>query len=96
MAQQQQMQQLRTHQQIGDMANSVSGAAQQMTRAMEGLRQMAQDPNRNWAGEAEGEMLRLREHLHQVTGELEEGLQIMERLRERLNQGSQGSGGEEN
>lgn len=89
-------QQLRTHQQIGDMANSISGAAQQMGNAMERLRLMAQDPNGSWSGEAEGEMQRLRERLHQVTGSLEEGLQIMERLRERLNQGSQGSGGEEN
>ena len=59
-----------------------------MTRAMEGLRSMAQDPNGKWNGEAVGEMQRLQERLHQVTGELEEGLQIMERLRQRLNQGN--------
>ncbi len=88
-------QQLRNQQSIGEMANAVSGAAQQMTRAMEGLRLLARDPVGNWTGEAEGEMLRLRERLHQVTGELEEGLQIMERLHEQLNQGTQGSGGEE-
>ena len=81
-------QQLRTHQQVGAMANSVSGAAQEMVKAMDRLRLMAQDPNRNWNGEAAGEMKRLQERLHQVTGEMEEGLLIMERLRQRLNQGN--------
>lgn len=81
-------QQLRTHQQVSELAGSVSGAAQEMVKAMERLRLMAQDPDGNWNGDAAGEMQRLQERLHQVTGELEEGLQIMERLRQRLNQGN--------
>jgi len=82
-----QQQRLRSHEQIRDMAQSISGAAGQMTQAMEGLHAMAQDPNAGWNGAAQGEMIQLRERLHQATGELEEGLQVMERLRQQLNQG---------
>jgi len=82
-----QQQQLRAQTRIGEMANAISGAAPQMTVALEGLQSMAQDPSGNWNPDAVGEMSQLRERLHQVTGELEEGLQVMEQLRQRLNQG---------
>lgn len=78
--------QLRNQERIRNMAHAMSEGAQEMERAMEQLRNMAEEPGAVWDRDMERDMVRLREHWQEMTGQLEQGLQIMERLRDRIHQ----------
>jgi hypothetical protein len=62
----------------------VSDGAQEIHRAMEQLRRMLGDPAVAGNGDMVRDMERLRQHWENMAGQMEEGLQIMERLRDRL------------
>lgn len=77
---------LRHQEQIRTMAHSLGVAAGEMTQAMHGLRQMAQDPGGALNREMEQDMERLRQHMQETSDQMEAGLRVMEQLRERLNE----------
>jgi uncharacterized protein YukE len=77
---------LRNQERLRSMAQALGDGAQEMNRAMQQLRNMLGEPGAAWNGDMERDMLRLREHWEQMAGDLEEGLQIMERLRDRIHQ----------
>jgi hypothetical protein len=68
------------------MAQAMSEGAQEMQRAMEQLRNMAGEPGAIMDRDMERDMVRLREHWQEMAGEYEQGLQIMDRLRDRIHQ----------
>lgn len=76
--------QLRNQERIRSMAQSMDDGAQQTHRAMEQLRNMLGDPAIAGNGDMVREMERLRQHWEEIAGQMEEGLQIMDRLRDRL------------
>lgn len=75
---------LRDQERIRDMAHAMSTAAGQMHQAMARVRDLGADGDAPWNREMQQEMERLREHWEGLCTQMEEGLQIMERLRERL------------
>lgn len=79
-----QQEQLRHQERIRYMAHALSGAAGEMGQAMMGLREMAQNAGLNFDGEMEREMERLRQHMEETLNQMEGGLRVMERLRDRL------------
>jgi hypothetical protein len=78
--------QLRTQEQIRTMAHALAGAAGEMTQAMNGLREMARTSDGTMDRAMEQQMDRLREHMQETCDQMEDGLRIMEQLRDRLNQ----------
>jgi uncharacterized protein YukE len=78
--------QLRNQERLRSMAQAMDDGAREMHRAMEQLRNMVGEPNAAWNGTMERDMLQLREHWEKMAGDLEDGLQIMERLRDRVHQ----------
>jgi hypothetical protein len=47
---------------------------------------MVREPGADWNAETERELTRLRLHWEEMAGQMEEGLAIMERLRDRISQ----------
>lgn len=82
--------QLRNQERLRSMARSMTDGAREMHRAMEQLRNMVGDPGAGWDQQMEREMERLRQHWEEMAGQMEEGLLIMDRLRERIHQPSGG------
>jgi hypothetical protein len=78
--------QLRNQERLRSMAQAMNDGAREMHRAMEQLRNMVGERNAAWDGDMERDMLRLREHWEAMAGDMENGLQIMERLRDRIHQ----------
>lgn len=78
----QEQERLRQQEQLRVMAHSVGSAAGEMTQAMLSLREMARSSAGD--GELEREMERLRERMQETIQQMEEGLRIMEQLRDRL------------
>jgi hypothetical protein len=76
--------QLRNQERLRSMAQSMDDGAQQTHRAMEQLRNMLGDPAVAGDGDMVREMERLRQHWEEIAGQMEEGLQIMDRLHDRL------------
>lgn len=76
--------QLRNQERLHTMAQAMNDGAQQMHRAMEQLRNMMGDPSVSGTGDFQRDMDRLRQHWDDVAGQMEQGLQIMDRLRDRL------------
>lgn len=70
------------------MAQSMTDGAGEMHRAMEQFRYMLGDPALGWDPEMEREMEQLRQHWEAMADQMEESLQIMDRLRDRLRQHS--------
>ncbi|MEJ2539529.1 MAG: hypothetical protein P8188_06105 [Gemmatimonadota bacterium] len=77
---------LRNQERLRSMAQSMTDGATEMHRAMTQFRSMLQDPGVGWDPEMERQMEQLREHWDTMAGQMEESLQIMDRLRERLGQ----------
>jgi len=75
---------LRNQERIRSMAQAMGDGAQEMHRAMEQLRNMLGDPAVVGDREMQREMERLHEHWTEMAGKMEEGLQIMDQLRDRL------------
>ena len=82
----QQEQRLRQQEQVRTMAQSMASAAGEMNQAMLSLRAMTQSQNGPWDGDMEQQMERLRLTMQETCNQMEEGLRIMERLRDRLSQ----------
>lgn len=83
---------LRQQERLREMAHSMSLGAQEMHRAMEQLRNMLEGPGGPLGQEMEQEVARLRNHWELMVGSMEEGLRLLERLRDRV-QASAPSGG---
>ena len=77
---------IRDQERVRDMAHAMSTAAREMRQAMERVRDMAGDQDSPWNREMHQEMERLRENWNGLCEQMEEGLELMERLRERLGQ----------
>jgi hypothetical protein len=77
---------LQQQEQLRVMSHSVASAAGDMSQAMLSLREMAQTRTQSWDREMEQQMERLRLTMQETCDQMEAGLQIMERLRERLNE----------
>ncbi|MCA9736776.1 MAG: hypothetical protein R3E98_16905 [Gemmatimonadota bacterium] len=75
---------LREQERVRDMTHAYSNAAREMNQSMERVRDMLGDPGSNWGPDMEREMLRLREHMDDMAGRMEDGLKIMDRIRDRL------------
>ncbi len=76
--------QLRNQERLRNMAQSMTDGAGEMVRAMEQFRHMLGDPGAGWDPEMERQMEQLQQHWENMAGQMEESLQIMERLRDRL------------
>ena len=76
--------QLRQQERLREMAHSMSLGAQEMHRAMEQLRNMLEGAGAPMAGDVEQEVNRLRNQWELMVGSMEEGLRILERLRDRV------------
>jgi flagellar biosynthesis GTPase FlhF len=74
----------RDHQRIRDMGKSLAQMAQELHGATLQLRDRERDQQRIRDQELERDMERLRQHVQDMSGRLEEGLKIMERLQQRL------------
>ena len=55
---------------------------------MEQLRNMLGEPGAGWDADMQRDMERLREHWSDMADQMEQGLQIMDRLRDRIHQSS--------
>ena len=77
-------QQSQLQERVRDMTHAYSNAAREMNQSMERVRDMLGDPGSNWGPDMEREMLRLREHMDDMAGRMEDGLKIMDRIRDRL------------
>ena len=77
---------LAQHKRMREMARDMAGAGEGMERAMERAREMIRDPAAMGDQEMQRDMDRLRQHWEDIAGRMEEGLQIMERVRTRLSQ----------
>lgn len=75
---------LRYEERLRDMAHSMNVGAQEMHRAMEQLRNMVEQAEAPFRGDMEQEVERLRNHWELMTGSMEEGLRLLERLRDRI------------
>ena len=76
--------QLQQHERLRAMVQATNEGAQLASRAMEQFRSMVGEPRAAWSPEAERELVRLRLHFETMASQMEEGLAIMERLRDRL------------
>jgi signal recognition particle GTPase len=83
---------LRYEERLREMAHSMNVGAQEMHRAMEQLRNMVEQAEAPYRGDMEQEVERLRNHWELMTGSMEEGLRLLERLRDRV-QASAPTGG---
>ena len=83
-AQLQTQQRLQEQEHVRLMAQSMATAAGDMNQAMLSLREMAQ--TRSWDRDMEQQMERLRLTMQETCNQMEEGLRIMEHLRDRLSQ----------
>ena len=83
--------QIQNHERLRAMAQSMSEGAQATYRAMEQFRNMVGEPGAGWNAEMERELTRLRLHWEEMAGQMEEGVAIMERLRDRISQSGDGS-----
>jgi len=77
-------QRLQEQEHVRLMAQSMATAAGDMNQAMLSLREMAQ--TRTWDRDMEQQMERLRVTMQETCNQMEEGLRIMEHLRDRLSQ----------
>jgi uncharacterized protein YukE len=77
---------LQNQERLRTMAQALGEGAREVHRAMEQLRLMVGEPGPGWDPEAERELVRLRASWEQTAQRMEEGLTIMERLRDRLSQ----------
>ncbi|NNM34197.1 MAG: hypothetical protein HKO53_14070 [Gemmatimonadetes bacterium] len=77
---------IRDQERVRDMAHAMSTAAREMRQAMERVRDMAGDQDSPWSREMHQEMERLRENWNGLCDQMEEGLELMERIQERLGQ----------
>jgi uncharacterized protein YukE len=77
---------LENHERLRTMAHAMAEGARETHRAMEQLRNMVREPGAGWSPEMEREFERLRLHWENMAGEMEQGLAIMERLRDRIGQ----------
>ena len=75
---------LRNQEHLRTMAQALGEGAGEVHRAMEQFRQMIGEPGPGWDAETERELERLRASWEETAQRMEEGLTIMERLRERL------------
>jgi signal recognition particle GTPase len=75
---------LRQEERLREMAHSVNVGAQEMHRAMEQLRNMLDPSGAPFRGDLEPEVERLRAHWEAMAGSMEEGLRLLERLRDRV------------
>ncbi|MDZ7779133.1 MAG: hypothetical protein U5R14_04230 [Gemmatimonadota bacterium] len=75
---------LRYEERLREMAHSMNVGAQEMHRAMEQLRNMAEQAEAPFRGDMEQEVERLRNHWELMVGSMEEGLRLLERLRDRV------------
>ena len=75
---------LREHQRLRDMCDASQKMVQEMRRNMEQLREMAGSAAVGANQEMQQEMERLRQHWEGAADQIENGLQIMERLRDQL------------
>lgn len=80
----QQAQMLRSQERLRTMAQALGEGAREVQRAMEQFRLMIGEPGPGWDAEMEREMIRLRVNWEETARGMEEGLAIMERLRDRL------------
>lgn len=80
----QSQQHLEHQEQIRMMAHSMAGAAGEMTQAMMGLREMVQSGSMD--REMQQDMERLRQHMRETCDQMEDGLRIIQQLRDRLSQ----------
>ena len=78
---------LREQERIRDMAHAMSTAAGFISLAFERARDMLRDPGGAWGPEMQQDMERLRERMNEMAGSMNEGLAILERLRDRISQG---------
>jgi hypothetical protein len=76
--------QLRNQERIRDMAQAMNEGAVQMHQAMEQLRDMMGEPGVTWDRDMERDMQQLRERWENMPGSMEDGLRIMERLRDQV------------
>ena len=81
---------LRNQEHVRTMAQAMNDGAQEMQRAMEQLRNMMGEPGASGNGDMQRDMDQLRQHWNDMAGQMEESLQIMERLRDRLQISSEG------
>ena len=82
--------QIQNRERLQVMVQAMSEGARLTYRAMEQYRSMV-GPTAGWNVEAERELVRLRLHWEEMAGQMEQGLAIMERLRERLGDPGVGS-----
>jgi len=75
---------LQSHERMRDMAHALGESARQAHRAMLQLREMIREPGASWSPEAEQDLDQLRRHWDDTALQMEGGLTIMERLRERM------------
>ena len=76
--------QLRNQERLRSMAQATNDGAREMHRAMEQLGSMLNEPGAMGNQEMRRDMEQLRIHWEEMAGQMEEGLQIMESLRDRL------------
>ena len=69
----------------GDDANP--GTAKRPVVTLQRARDMLRDPGGAWGPEMQQDMERLRERMNEMAGSMNEGLAILERLRDRISQG---------
>lgn len=77
---------LQNQERLRTMVQAVGDGAREVHRAMEQLRLMIGEPGPGWDQETERELARLRVSWEETAQRMEEGLAIMERLRDRLGQ----------
>lgn len=75
---------LQNQERLRTMAQAMGEGAREVQRAMEQYRLMIGEPGPGWNAEMEREMIRLRASWEETARGMEEGLAIMERLRDRL------------
>jgi hypothetical protein len=76
--------QIQQHERLRAMVQATNEGAQLTYRAIEQFRAMVGEPGAVWSPEAEREITRLRLHWEEMAGQMEQGLAIMERLRDRI------------
>lgn len=77
---------LQQQEQVRLMARSMATAADGMSQAMLSLREMVQTRASSWDRDMEQQMERLRLNMQETCTQMEDGLRIMEHLRDRLSQ----------
>jgi len=75
---------MQEHERLRDMSREMGRMAEGMRGATERMRDMARDRQMEHTPEMRRDMERLREHMDEMCDRMEEGLRIMDRLRERL------------